>query len=235
VSNFDILVFICTVAAVSGVTPTLISIFTSLLASTLGRGHNNTKLWTNSLPFFTGFIGTITVIGTSFWVLLTRIDATAALYLCLGVAALAVAAAIIEIKDYFWYGRGISHKPHKRLHSALHKHTSKKFGVVSAFSLGVIAVAATASNIGLVAITTASLLYVTNLAPNVGWFVLFSMCLLVGTFATLITVVGGTKISAVLQWKEEGKAVMRLGSGLALAASAWLILLIISHTLTVGL
>ncbi len=234
-SNLDILLFICTVAAVSGITPTVLSIFSSLLASTLGRGHRTTKLWVNSVAFFTGFISTIVVIGTSFWLLLTALDTTTALYLCLGVAALAVAAAIIEVKDYFWYGRGISHKPHKRLHSVLHKHTSKKFGTLSAFVLGIIAVAATASNIGLVTITAASLLYVTSLAPNAAWFVLFGMCLLIGAFFTLVTVAGDTKISAVLQWKEEGKAVMRLGSGLALVAAAWLMLLIISHTLTVGL
>jgi hypothetical protein len=157
-----------------------------------------------------------------------------ALYVCLGVATLAVMAAVVEIKDYFWYGRGISHKPHKKLHTILHKHTSKKFGVLSAFSLGVIAVAATASNIGLVTITVASLLYSTGLSLNSGWFILFAMFLLIGAFSTLISVASGTKISAILQWKDESKAAMRLGSGLALVATSWLILLIISHSLTVG-
>ena len=232
-SNLDILIFICTVAAVSGITPTLLGIFSSLVASTLGKGHGNARVWYTSMAFFAGFIGTITIIGTAFWVLLDSLNGNIPLYVCLGVASLAIVAAIIEIKDYFWYGRGISHKPHKRLHAVLHARTSKKYSILSAFTLGVVAVAATASNVGLVTITIASLLYVTSIEPNAAWFLLVGMCLLAGSFFTLITVVAGTKISAVLQWKEDSKAVMRLGSGLTLIATAWLILLVLSHTLTV--
>jgi hypothetical protein len=147
----------------------------------------------------------------------------------------AIGAAIIEIKDYFWYGRGISLKPNKRLSSAIHVRTSKRFGLFSSFSLGIIAVAATASNIGLVTLTVAGLLFMSNVGSNPGWFVLFGLLLLTGCFATLLAVLGGTKISAIIQWKEDSKSVMRLGSGFALIATAWLILLLVSHSLTVGL
>lgn len=232
-NTFDILVFICVIAAVSGVSPTLISIFTSLLGGTLGKGHGNAKIWYNSLSFFIGFVATIMVIGSSFWLLLDALNGHLALYVCVVVAAIAIGAAIIEIKDYFWYGRGISHKPYKRLSSALHTRTSTKFGFFSSFTLGVIAVAATASNIGLVTITAASLLYVSNAAPSVAWFVLFGIFLLAGAFFSLLALIIGTKISAIVRWKEESKAVMRLGSGLGLVAVAWLILLFISHVITV--
>lgn len=241
-SYFDILVYICVIAAVSGVSPTLISVFTSMLGGALGKGHTSSKIWLNSLAFFTGFVATITLLGFAFWSFLSRLctevcgqyAAQTSQYVCIGVALLAIAAAIIEIKDYFWYGQGVSHKPHKRLRSSIHKRTSKKIGFVNAFLLGIIAVAATASNIGLVTITVACLLSVSGTVVSASWFVLFGLCLLVGALFTLIAVAGGIKVSAVMQWKEESKAVMRLGSGLALLATAWLILLIISGTISVS-
>jgi hypothetical protein len=234
VNNLDILIFVCTVAAVSGVTPTLLSVFTSLSASTLGKGHNNTKIWYNSLAFFSGFIGTITIIGTAFWILLDSLEYRTALYVCLGFATIAIVAAVVEIKDYFWYGRGISHKPHKKLHATLHARTSKKYGVVSSFLLGIVAVAATASNIGIVTITLACLLFTANRQPNGAWFLLIGIGLVAGSFFTLISIISKTKISAILKWKEDSKATMRLGSGLALIAASWLILLLLNHTLTVA-
>lgn len=233
-STFDILLFVGVVAAVSGVSPTLLSIFTSLLAGTRGKGHDNKKVWINGLSFFAGFIATVTVIGFVFWVLLSKLDSEIAKYVSIGVVVLAIVAAIIEIKDYFWYGRGISHKPHKQLATSIHTRTTKKFGALNSFMLGIVSIAATASNIGLVTVAVACLLNVTGLTPSVEWFVFLGICLVFGSFFTLFAVAGGTKIGAILQWKEESKAVMRLGSGLALLALAWLILLLISHTLVLG-
>lgn len=233
-STFDILMFICVVAVVSGISPTLISIFTSLVGGSLGKGHTKTKICYNSLSFFAGFISVVVVIGSSFWLMLDALNESLALYICIAIAAVAITAAIIEIKDYFWYGRGVSHRPHRRLKSVLHSKTSKKFGFFNSFLLGIVAIGATASNLGLITITAASLFYVSKLTLSVVWFLLFGACLLIGSLATLLTVVSGTKISAILRWKEESKAVMRLGSGLALVATAWLILLLISHTLTVS-
>lgn len=234
-SSFDILIFIGVIAAVSGISPTLISIFTSLIGGSLGKGHTKTKVWRNSLLFFVGFVGTIVVIGLSFWSLLNALIGPTAEYICLGLAAVAIGAAIIEIKDYFWYGRGVSHKPHKKLASALHARASKKVGVLSSFSLGIIAVAATASNIGLLTLSATGLLFMSNIPRSPEWLVFFGLLLLTGAFFTIVTVMSGTKISAVMQWKEESKGVMRLGSGLALIATAWLTLLIISHTIVVSL
>lgn len=234
-NTLDILLFIGVVAAISGVSPTLISIFTSLMAGTLGKGRTNTRLWLNGIAFFAGFISIVIIIGVSFWLLLDSVSNQTAQYIAVAVSAVAIGAAIIEIKDYFWYGRGVSHKPHKRLHSLIHTRTSKRFGISSSFLLGSIAVAATASNIGLVTITVTSLLFVCGATVGISWFLLFGMCLLVGAFATLIAVTNNIKVSAVIVWKEESKAVMRLGSGLALIATAWLILLVLSHTLAVSL
>lgn len=234
-STFDMLVFIGVVGLVSGVAPTLLSIFAALLGGSAGKGSSYGKIWGNSISFFAGFIATVTVIGTAFWVMLSRLTDQQAQFIAVVVAAIAIIAAVIEIKDYFWYGRGISHKPHKRLHTAIHTRTAKKITLFSSFALGIIAVGATASNIGLVTITIASLLAVSGIAPSPDWFIMFSACLLIGLLFVATAFTSGTKISAILNWKEESKAVMRLGSGLALLATAWLILLIISHTLRLGI
>lgn len=234
-SIFDLVIFVAVVAAVSGLTPTLLGIFTSLVGGSLGKGHTASKIWYNATAFFAGFTLTITTIGYAFSQLLVNISESAKLYICVFVAVLAIVAALVELKDYFWYGRGLSHVPHKRLHGILHKRTTKQVTVLGSFMLGIVSVAATASNIGLVVIALASLLAVTQVAAGADWFVLAGLCLLIGPFVTLLAVVSGAKISAIVQWKEESKAAMRLGSGLALLATAWLILLVISHTIRVVL
>lgn len=232
-SIFDLVIFVGVVAAVSGLTPTLLGIFTSLVGGSLGKGHSTSKIWFNATAFFAGFTVAVTAIGYAFSQLLTNISNSASLYICVLVAVIAVLAALLEIKDYFWYGRGLSHVPHRRLHGAMHKRTTQQISLASSFTLGVIAVAATASNIGLVVVALSSLLACAQVAAGADWFVLVGLCLLIGPFITLLAVVSGVKISAIIEWKEESKAAMRLGSGLALLATAWLILLIISHTIRV--
>jgi hypothetical protein len=232
-SSFDILIYIGVIAAISGLSPTLISLFSSLLGSSLGTGHSKTRTWFAIKFFYLGFVSTVSIIGYAFWGLLAACSGKTAEYICLALATLAIAAATIEIKDYFWYGRGVSHKPHKRLKAALHSRTSKKLGLLSSFALGAIAVAATASNIGLLTLNIAGLLFLSTLDKNPFWLVFFGALLLTGVLLTALTVMSGTKISAVMQWKEESKHIMRLGSGLALIATAWLILLITSHSIVV--
>lgn len=234
-SVFDLVIFVAVVAAVSGLTPTLLGIFTSLVGGSLGKGHGAARIWYNATAFFVGFTLTIATIGYSFSQLLINVSESASLYICVVVAVLAILAALIELKDYFWYGKGLSHVPHKRLHSAVHKRTTKQVTIFGSFTLGIVSVAATASNIGLVVVALASLLVAAQVSAGADWFVLAGFCLLIGPFVTLLAVVSGTKISAIIQWKEESKAAMRLGSGLALLATAWLILLVISHTIRVVL
>ena len=234
-NTIEILLFICVVAAVCGLSPTIFSIFTSLLAGTLGKGHSNARIWYNSLSFFVGFISTIVILGTASWYLLSSLNIQIAQYLCLLVAVLAVIAAIIDIKDFFWYGRGISHRPHKKLSQALHTRTTQKFGFFSSFCLGVITLAATSSNIGLLTISAASLFYIGNFAPNIQWLLFYGTCLIIGLFVCLLAATNGLKISILVKWQQEHKSIMRLGNGLGLMAIAWLILLLLSRTIMVGL
>ena len=233
-SYIDLLFFIVVLGAICGLTPSLISIFCALISSQLGRGRNNRLLGAAAVSFFLGFIATMCVIGTSFWFLLTSLSQNTANYLIIGLATTGIVAGIIEIKDYFWYGQGISHKIHRKLEAAVHKRTTKRYGLLSSFELGIVAVAASATSLGISLLLVVALLYSASTLVEFGWIFIYAVSLLLGLIGIVLTVISGVKLSAILKWKEDSKGVMRLSTGLAGIVLAWAVLLAVNHSIIVG-
>ena len=61
--------------------------------------------------------------------------------------------------------------------------------------------------------------------------VLYNLLFVVPLIIILIMVASGTKTAAIVSWKEENKATMRLVTGLLLAALGWILILIANGTI----
>jgi len=64
--------------------------------------------------------------------------------------------------------------------------------------------------------------------------VLYNFLFVLPLIIILIMVAGGTKVSAVAKWKEEGKGTMRLALGLMLVALGWILIMIANGTINFG-
>jgi hypothetical protein len=233
-SELGLLYFIITIGLLCGLTPTLIGMYCTLLASTYGRGHSTKQIVGNSVLFFIGFVGTLTIFASGFWASLSGLSGVTVNYIAISVALLLAIAGAIEIKDYFWYGTSVSHKPHKKIAASIHKKLSSRASYGDALYTGIVAVAASVTNIGLSAIAVACLLTVGAVSYNPGWLAMYALSIIFCLVIILCAVLGHTKISAIVQWNEQSKAVMRLSAGLALVVLSWVLLITINGSISIG-
>lgn len=228
--------FLCIVVIgiLCGLTPSLVSIFTALISGSLGQGHGRNRILGNSTSFFIGFIIATVIFGTAFWLFLGVLTPLLATYIVIFVAFVTASAGLVEIKDYFWYGQGLSHRPHKHIANRIHRRTTKKYGATNSVLLGMVALGASVTNIGLGILAITSLLFVSGIAEPVSWLVGFSLALIVPLVIILLAVGEKTRVSSIIKWKEDTKGIMRLGAGITLILLAWLVLLVVNSSVAIG-
>ena len=164
---------------------------------------------------------------------LSNIPLLYAQFIAIIVGGVVVLAGIVEIKDFFWYGQGmtlaISPKHAKKI-----KDMAQNMSVGTVISLGVFVAAVELPCTGgpYLAITLSSL-RTSTLPHSCYWFstTLFSVMPLV---VILLLVVSGKKIHDIKQWKGKWKSFMRLGTGIILIWLGWLLIMIANGSINMN-
>ncbi len=154
-------------------------------------------------------------------------------YISIAVGTLIVAAGILEIKDYFWYGKGFSLAIPAKLSKKLHLYALKT-SIPGVMFLGafVSAVELPCTGAPYLAIITLLSQYfdMTALILLIVYNIIFVSPLIV----ILLLVVGGKKLHMIKRWKQENRTYMRLAIGATLIAMGWLLILIANGTINLG-
>ncbi len=154
-------------------------------------------------------------------------------YLSLAIGTIIVAAGIIEIKDYFWYGRGFSLAIPPAFAKKLDKHASR-LSIPGVIFLGIFVSAVELPCTGapyLAIITILSRFFdFTALLLLILYNIIFILPLIV----ILLLVLAGKKLHIIKRWKQKYRAFMRLAIGLMLIAMGWLMILIANLTINLG-
>lgn len=154
-------------------------------------------------------------------------------YLSIAVGLVIVAAGLVEIKDYFWYGKGfslaISPKHAKRIHQLSQKITLPSLIFLGAF---VAAVELPCTGGPYLAITLI-------LSQNFNLFALFLLALYNVIFVLPLVVIiflvyCGMKVHRIKLWKHTYRHYMRLATGIILILLGWLLILIANGTINFG-
>jgi cytochrome c biogenesis protein CcdA len=164
---------------------------------------------------------------------LSSVPLKTAEYVSLTVGSLVVLAGLIEIKDYFWYGRGISLAIPVGLSKKIHNFAQ------NTTALGVILAGVFVAAVELPCTGAPYLAVITILSIN---FDLAAMLLLViyniifvsPLIIILLLVAGGTKLHLVKNWKQESRGGMRMMMGLLLIVLGWLLILLSNGTINLG-
>lgn len=154
-------------------------------------------------------------------------------YLSIAIGVLIIAAGIIEIKDYFWYGRGFSLTIPGRFTKSIHNMTAN-VTIPGVILLGafVAAVELPCTGAPYLAIITLLSQYFDFTAALL--LVLYNVIFVSPLLAILALVAAGTKLHVIKRWKQENKPYMRLLIGLLLVAMGWLLMLIANGTINLG-
>jgi cytochrome c biogenesis protein CcdA len=221
-------------AAIDSINPCAIGVLI-LMVSVIMSGKGSTKklLLYGGAYIFAIFM-TYLIAGLGLIYFLANIPILIAEYLSIAVGALVIVAGLLEIKDYFWYGRGVSLQiPHYFAQKIKEYSHSKKT------LAGVMFLGAFVAGVELPCTGAPYLAIITILRINFNFsafvlLVVYNLIFVAPLIIILLMVALGTKLSSVHKWKEDNKGSMRMFIGLLLIALGWLLILIANGTINFG-
>jgi len=229
-----ITVLILIAAAVSAFNPYTIGVLILLASAVYGNGRRSRHVLGLGLVYALTLFATSLVGGVALLYLYSLLPIVAANYLTLGIGILVVVAGLLEIKDFLWYGKGISVGLPQLATRNVKALTKYRPGLASAALLGMF--------VAVIDATAASAPYFAAIAAlrgnfdaqNIGLLTLYSGVFVFPMIILLILIVNGVRVSTLQRWKKDFKGRMRLGVGLLLIALGWALILTTSGVLNLG-
>lgn len=220
-------------AAVDSINPCAIGVLVLMVSVILsGKGSMKRLLLLGSLYIGAIFI-TYLVAGLGLIYFLANVPLYVAEYLALLVGTFVIVAGILEIKDYYWYGKGFSLQIPPVFAAMIHKYSQ------NVTIPGVIFLGAFVSAVELPCTGAPYLAIITLLSLNFdiyafGLLVLYNVIFVLPLIIILLMVAAGMKVSKIKKWKQSNKGYMRFAIGFMLIGLGWLLILIANGTINFG-
>jgi len=220
-------------AAIDAINPCAIGVLI-LMMSVLMAGKNSTKRMLGLGGLYIASVFTVYLAaGLGLVYIFSSIPLYLTEYISIAVGLLIIAAGLLEIKDYFWYGRGPSLHIPSVFAKQMHKHASKTT------IPGIIFLGAFVSAVELPCTGAPYLAIITLLSQYFDFtafllLVLYNIIFVLPLIVILLLVATGTKLYNVKKWKQDNRGYMRLFIGLMLIAMGWLLMLIANGTINFG-
>jgi cytochrome c biogenesis protein CcdA len=225
---------VITSAAIDSINPCAIGVLILMVSVILGQGGSTRKLVINGLAYIFAIFFTYLIAGLGLVYFFAAIPMVLAEYLSIAVGILVIAAGILEIKDYFWYGKGFSLQIPKYFANKIHEYSTKKTSLIGIMFLGAFVAAVELPCTGAPYLAIITILRIDFNLIAFGMMVLYNLIFVAPLIVILFMVASGTKINKVAKWKEDSKGTMRLFMGLLLVALGWILILIANGTINFG-
>lgn len=151
-------------------------------------------------------------------------------YISIVVGSLIVAAGLIEIKDFFWYGQGITlaipPERAKQIHEMTKKITLPGVIFLGAFVAGVELPCTGAPYLAILLVLSQNFNFAAFLM-----LILYNIIFVTPLIVILLMVHFGFKIQNIKRWKQANRSYMRLATGIILIFLGWLLILIANGTI----
>lgn len=220
-------------AAVDSINPCAIGVLILMVSVVLsGKGSTKRLLMLGSLYIFAIFL-TYLLAGLGLIYFFSKIPLYVAEYIALVVGSFVIIAGLLEIKDFYWYGKGFSLQIPSVFIEKIHKF-SKNVTVVGVIVLGVFIAAVELPCTG-----APYLAIITMLSLNFDIYafllmVYYNIIFVSPLIVILLMVAAGTKVSTIKKWKQNNKGYMRFAIGFMLIGLGWLLILIANGTINFG-
>jgi cytochrome c biogenesis protein CcdA len=220
-------------AAIDSINPCAIGVLILMVSVVLGgKGSVKKLLFLGSLYIGAIFL-TYLLAGLGLIYFLANVPLFVAEYLALIVGFFVILAGLLEIKDFYWYGRGFSLQIPPYFANKIHEY-SKNITVP-----GVILLGAFIAGVELPCTGAPYLAIITLLSLNFNFqalmmLVLYNVIFVMPLIIILLLVAGGMKVDKIKKWKQDNKGYMRFAIGYMLIGLGWLLILIANGTINFG-
>jgi cytochrome c biogenesis protein CcdA len=214
---------VITTALVDSINPCAIGVLILLITTLLALSKDKGKMFSVGLIYITAVFLTYLAAGFGLLIFIQKLHLGNILSWIVGI--IVIILGLIEIKDFFWYGKGVSLTIPKRAAKRI-KHYVHNVSVPGSIFLGIFVAAVELPCTGgpYLAITTA--LARIGLSWNVFWLlVLYNFIFVLPLLIILLLVYFGVNVGKVKEWKEDKKKWMRLFMGLVMLILGVLLIL----------
>ena len=214
-------------AIIDSINPCAIGVFILLMSLTVTQKK---KMFRVGLLYIFAIFVTYLLAGLGLIAFLQRIPIAIAEYISIVVGTIIVLAGIIEIKDFFWYGRGLSLAiPTERV-KQIHDYT-KNLSTPGILLLGAFVAAVELPCTGGPYLAVTLLLSQNFNLTAFLLLVIYNIIFVLPLLIILSMVYFGTSVYEIKSWKHRNRAYMRLIMGLLLVFLGWLLMLIANGTI----
>lgn len=214
-------------AIIDSINPCAIGVFILLMSLTVTQKK---RMFHVGVLYIFAIFSTYLLAGLGLIAFLQRIPIFVAEYISIVVGTLIVFGGIVEIKDFFWYGRGLSLAIPQARVKQIHEYTKNMS------TPGIIMLGAFVAAVELPCTGGPYLAVTLLLAQNFNMtafllLVLYNIIFVLPLLVILTMVYFGTSIHSIKEWKHKNRAYMRLAMGLLLVFLGWLLILIANGTI----
>lgn len=224
---------VLTTALIDSINPCAIGVLI-LMISVMLAGKQSTKrmLLIGSL-YISAVLVVYLLAGIGLTYYFSTLPLALAEYISIAVGTLIIFAGILEIKDYFWYGKWFSLSIPAAFAKKIQDYASKTT-IISVILLG-----AFVSAVELPCTGAPYLAIITLLSQNFDFaafmlLVIYNIVFVVPLIVILLLVATGVKLQKIKKWKQVNRPFMRLLIGLLLVSLGWMLMLIANGTINLG-
>lgn len=220
-------------ALIDSINPCAIGVLILMITVMMGKKKNTREmLWFGGL-YIAAVATTYFVAGLGLVYFLSVIPLYVAEYISIAVGLFIVFAGLLEVKDFFWYGKGFSLQIPPQYAQKITKYAE------NVSTPGVIFLGAFVAAVELPCTGAPYLAIITLLSQYFDFtallmLVLYNILFVSPLIVILLAVAAGRKITDFKKFKEENKGYMRLLIGLLLISMGWLLILISNGTINFG-
>ncbi len=220
-------------ALIDSINPCAIGVLILLISTLLALGKDKSKILSVGLIYISAVYLTYFLAGLGLTAFFTTIPITVAEYISIVVGTIIIVAGLIEIKDFFWYGRGISLSiPPEKVKKIEKMARNITFPGIIALGAFVAAVELPCTGGPYLAITL--ILSKAFSIQAVYLLIFYNLIFVLPLITILFLVYFGTKVQIIKRWKQKNRTWMRLAIGILLILLGWLLILIANGTINLN-
>lgn len=227
-------------AAVDSINPCAIGV-ALLLVATLVKQDRRRDILKIGMIYVTAVYLTYLLAGIGIIYALGSVSVQIANYITVFVSLIVIGGGILEIKDFYWYGKGsslmIPEKYSEKIAERMDGLTTP-----AAVLLGIFVAAVELPCTGGPYLAILTVIHQTIVAPSGGFplvalllMVLYNLIFVMPLIAIVVfSYLGSYKVSEMKKWKHMNKARMRMAAGLLMVFLGWILLLLATGVIKFG-
>ena len=212
-------------AVIDSINPCAFGVLIFLLAYLVKTSKSKNKLLIHGLVYIFAVFLTYLLAGILLLPIISGLGRISlSLYAIIG--SLVILAGLLELKDFFWYGKGPSLTLLPGASKRIKMYTNRISGnIASAFLLGVFVALVELPCTGAVYLAILSVMSLSGVdATTVGWLIVYNIIFVLPLIVILFAFYKGLSAEKIEEWRKKNRAWMRLAIGLVLLLlGSWMI------------